>query len=154
MDISDFIEKKDDWDKFINENFDSVEYEEPFSPLPFYRINLVNKTEFLKFCTMDVQQCWVKKIDSLYAFFILIKRSAEIEKHISKRYGKWETRAEISIQGDPLGGDLFSWSAGQLKIDVSSYINMFQVSRYEMCDLVVCRNMTFGQLLERSDTGK
>jgi hypothetical protein len=60
----------------------------------------------------------------------------------------------ISIQGDPIGGGLFSWSAGQLKIDASSYINMFRVPRYEMCDLVVCRNMTYGQLLEKSNTEK
>lgn len=149
MDISDLIEKKGDIEKFIKENFDSVEYEEAWkNPLPFHRVNLVNKTDSLKFCTMNVQQCWVKKIDTLYAFFILIKTSAEIEKHISKRYGVWETKAEISIQGDPLGGDLISWSAGQLKIDLSSYFNTAQIPRYEMCDLVVCRNMTYAQLLE------
>jgi hypothetical protein len=101
MDISDFIEKKDDLAKFIKENFDTVEYEEPFSPIPFYRVNLVNKTESLKFCTMNVQQCWIKKSDTLYAFFILIKTSAEIEKHISKRYGKWESKALLVFKVIP-----------------------------------------------------
>lgn len=154
MDISDFTEKTDDLEKFINENFDSVEYEEPFSPLPGDWVSLINKTESLKFCTMNVQQCWAKKIDTLYAFFILIKTSAEIEKHISERYGIWETRGEISIQNERLGGDLFSWNAGQVKIDVSSYFNIWQVPRYEMCDLVIYRNMSITQLQERSDTRK
>lgn len=154
MDISDFIEKKDGLEQFITENFNYVEYEQSCNPLLFERVNLVNKTDSLRFCTMNIEQCWIKKIDTLYAFFILIKTSAEIEKHISRRYGIWETRTEISIQGDRLGGDLFSWSAGQLKIDVSSYFNVFRVPRYEMCNLVVCRNMTYGQLLEKPDTGK
>jgi hypothetical protein len=154
MDIADFLEKKDDLDKFINEHFDSVQYEQGHNPLLYERINLINKTDSLKFCTMNVQQCWVKQIDSLYAFFILIKTSPEIEKYISRRYGIWETRAEISIQGDQLGGDLFSWSAGAFEIDVSTYFNVTQVPRYEMCDLVVCRNMTYQQLMEKPHTGK
>ena len=148
MDISDFLEKKVDLDKFINENFDSVEYDKLWGPLPFYQVNLVNKAESLKFCTMNVQQCWVKKIDTLYAFFILIKTSAEVEKHISDRYGKWENKGEISTQDGPIGGDLISWSAGEVKIDVSSYFNVHRVSRYEKCELVICRNMTFRQLMD------
>ena len=103
---------------------------------------------------MNVQQCWVKKIDTLYAFFIIIKTSAEIEKHISKRFGKWETTAEISAQGGRIGDDLFSWSAGQMEIDVSSFFNPIGVSKFEGCDLVICRNMTYRQLIERSDSGK
>jgi hypothetical protein len=151
MDISDFLEKKGDLEKFINENFDSVEYDELRGPLLLYRVNFVNKKESLKFCTMSVQQCWVKKIDKLYAFFILIKTSAEVEKHISERYGKWEVKGEISTQDGPIGGDLFSWSAGQVKIDVSSYFNTFRVARYEKCELVICRNMTLSQLIDRSE---
>jgi hypothetical protein len=154
MDISDFIEKKDDLERFVNENFNRIEYEEPFSPLPGKRVKLVNNTDSLKFCTMSIQQCWVKKVDNLYAFFIIIKTSAEIEKRISNRYGKWETKAEISIQNERIGGDLFSWNAGQVKIDVSSYINILHDPRYEMCDLIVCRNMTYTQLLEVSDAEK
>ena len=153
MDISDFIEKKDDLEKFINENFDSVEYKVPSNPLFFYRVNLINKTESLKFCTMNIQQCWVNKIDTLYGFFILIKTSAEIEKNISKIYGKWETRSEGNIDGHSLG-DEFSWSAGKLKIDVSSYSNPLGIPKYDMCKLVMCNKMTINQLLQKPHTEK
>jgi hypothetical protein len=148
MDISDFVGKKDDLEKFINENFDSIEYEELWNPLLFYRVNFVNKTDLLTFCTMNVQQCWVKRVGKLYAFFILIKKSAEVEKHISERFGKWEVRGEISTNDGPMGDDLFSWTVGEVKIDASSYSNAFRVKRYEMCDLVICRNMTRAQLLD------
>ena len=69
MDIADVIEKKNDLGKFINEHFDSVVYEEPFGPFPGNRVHLINKTDSFKFCTMNVQQCWVKKTRYLICFF-------------------------------------------------------------------------------------
>lgn len=149
MDIADLIEKKGDLGRFIRMNFDSVEYVQFRTPLPFMQVNLVSHTDALTFCTMNVQQCWVKRVGVLYAFFMLIRRSDEIEKHISKRFGIWETRGGISIGGDPPDDEMISWNAGPVKIDVSQYINVLDVPKYEMCDLVVCGNMTYRQLLEK-----
>ena len=148
MDISDVIERKNHLDDFITKNFENIYYEFPAKPLPFYSVHLINKTRSFEFCNMNIEQCWVKKIDTLYAFFILIKKSAEIEKHISQRYGKWETSAEIVSQNGIIDGDLFSWRVGDLKIDVSTYFNTSANPRYDECCLVVCRNMTHGQLSE------
>ena len=154
MDISDFIENKYDLEKFINENFEDIEYQESSNPLLVFQVNRINKTESLKFCSMNVQQCWVKQIDTLYAFLFLLNDLLKL-KSISPNdmvYG--ETRGEISIQDSCIGGDLFSWNTGQMEIDVSQFLNSFQVPRYEMRDLVVCRDMSITPLLERSDTRK
>jgi len=145
MDISDFFGKKDEM-KFIDENFESIEYDSLRSPLLTYRVNFVNRIENLKFCGLTIQQCWVKKTGRLYAFFMIIKKSREVEKRISGRYGKWEVQGEISTQDGPLGGTLFMWSAGDIKIDLCTYFNTFRVPKYENCELVICRNMTLRQL--------
>jgi len=148
MDISEIAGRQEDLEDFIHHYFDSVEYDRVFSPILLYHVNFINKTDHLTFCKMNIQQCWVKKINDLYAFFMVIKTSAEVEKNISARYGKWDTKGSISIQDSPLGGDLIMWSKGDINIDVSSYQNTFRIPKYEACELVICGNMTSRQLLD------
>jgi hypothetical protein len=148
MDISEIVGKQEDLEDFIHHYFDSVEYDRVFSPILFFNVNFISKTDHLTFCKMNIQQCWVKKTNDLYAFFMVIKTSAEIEKNISLRYGKWDTKGSVSIQDVPLGGDLFTWNIGHISIDVSSYENMLRIPKYEACELVVCGNMTYRQLLD------
>jgi hypothetical protein len=151
MDISDVIKKDSDLDRFIYENFDSVEYDTFQNPLLSYRVNFVNKTGPIRFCTMNIQQCWVKKAGRMYAFFMLIKKSAEVERHISDRYGKWEVRGDVSTKDGPIGNNLFMWTLGDVKIDISTYLNTFRDPRYEFCELVICRNMTHSQMMDMSE---
>ena len=148
MDISEIAGRQEDLEDFIHRYFDSVEYDRVLSPILLYHLNFINKTDHLTFCKMNIQQCWVKKINDLYAFFMVIKTSAEVEKNISARYGKWDTKGSISIQDSPLGGDLIMWSKGDINIDVSSYQNTFRIPKYEACELVICGNMTSRQLLD------
>lgn len=154
MDISDFLENKDDIERFINENFTRFKDEELLSPLRIYQVNLINKTESLTFCTMDVQQCWIRKIDTLYAFFILIKTSADVEKHISERYGRWQMVSEIGTQDGRIGGNLFSWNADKMEINMTSFFNPLAVAKYEQCELVICSNLTFSYLINGSNSEK
>ena len=60
----------------------------------------------------------------------------------------WDTKGSISIQDSPLGGDLITWSKGDINIDVNSYQNTFRIPKYEACELVICGNMTSHQLLD------
>src|SRR5579859_6856965 len=97
MDISDIIDRREEVEDFVHRNFDSIEYDRLIKPILFHKINFINKTEHLTFCKMNVEQCWVKKSNDLYAFFMVIKTSAEVEKNISARYGKWDTKGSISV---------------------------------------------------------
>jgi len=148
MDISEIVGKQEDLEGFVHHYFDSVEYDRVFSPILLFHVNFINKTDHLTFCKMNIQQCWAKRSNELYAFFMVIKTSAEVEKNISARYGKWDTKGSISIQDSPLGGDLIMWSKGDINIDVSSYQNTFRIPKYEACELVICGNMTSRQLLD------
>jgi hypothetical protein len=148
MDISEIIGKRKQLESFIHGNFNSIEYNRNRSPILLYNVNFINKTDRLTFCNMNIQQCWVKKRGELYAFFMIIKTSADIERYISAKYGKWDTKGSISIADTPLGGDIITWSMGEVKIDVSSYPNAFNIPKYELCDLVICGNMTLKQLLD------
>jgi hypothetical protein len=151
MDISDFIGRQSDLHSFIDGNFDPVEYEGFENPVHPFKVDFINRIGSLKFCTMPIQQCWVRKVDTLYAFFIIVKTTADVQKNISNRYGKYDISASITTQGVPVGGQIFMWHSEQLDIEVSSYFNTFKIPKYEKCDLIICRNMTRRQLTGRPD---
>lgn len=149
IDIADHIGTRDELERFLKENFDTIKQQEPLGALLFYKADLINKTGSLTFCKMHVQQCWVKKIDTLFAFFIAIKTAAGIEKNIASRYGPWKESAEISSDSGPMGGTMFFWRIGQLNIETSTFFTFDP--RFEMCDLVTCRTINLEQLIKGED---
>jgi hypothetical protein len=146
MDISDVVGGKSNLDSFIDCNFDKVEYPGFESPIFLSNVNFINKNDSLKFCTMDIQQCWVKRIDTCFAFFIVIKRTNDIRKNISAKYGGYDVTAWATSEGTPIGTGIFIWRKRQLLIYLESYLNILKTPRYEMCDLIICGNMTFDQI--------
>ena len=151
MNISDFIGRQNDLESFIDCNFDKVQYDGFEKPVYFYKVDFINKTPCLKFCTMSIQQCWVKKIDTSYTFFIIIKSTADVQKKISARYGRWDVSGFITTQGTPVGGSHFIWRREHVNISVESYINIFRIPKYEMCELVIFGNMKPNQLMDRPE---
>lgn len=72
MEIADIIARQYDLSRFIHDNFDKVDYDDTTksvfqNPIFPYKVDFINRTDSLKFCNMSIQQCWLKKIDSLYA---------------------------------------------------------------------------------------
>jgi len=146
MNISDFIGSQSDLDSFIDCNFNKVEYHGFESPIFLSNINFINKNDSLKFCMIGIQNCWVKRIDTCYAFFIVIKRTNDIRKNISAKYGGYDVAASATSEGTPIGNGIFIWRKRHLLIYLESYLNILKTPRYEMCDLIICGNMTFDQL--------
>jgi hypothetical protein len=146
MDISNFIGGRSDIEYFIDSYFDKVEYDGFNNPIFPFKVNFINKEDSMKFCTMNIQQCWVQKIDTLYSFFIVIKRAADLQKNISAKYGRWNISGQVAAQGIPIGGGLAMWSKENLNITLRTYFNALQIPEYEMCDLVIIGNMKSSQL--------
>ena len=146
MDIADIMVNQRSLDSFIQSNFDKAGYGS-VNPLIYYKIDYVNRTDSLTFCSMSIVQCWVRRTDSLYAFFILVKRSANSRKNITEKYGSPTIMARIDTQGIPIGAGLFMWRKEQLNIELTTYFNTAGIPKYEMCDLIICGNSKRDQLL-------
>jgi len=129
MEIADVIKGQYDLDRFIHDNFDKIDYGDTAksgfgNPTFPYKMDFINRTDSLKFCTMNIQQCWLKKINDLYAFFIIIKTTADVQKNISTVFGKCSASAMITSQGTSIGNGLFVWRREDLNIDQMSYFNL------------------------------
>jgi hypothetical protein len=141
IDIADFIGKQANLDSFIVCNFDKVDTAATglFSPT-IYKVDFINRTDSLKFCAMSIQQCWVKRVDSLYAFIIIVKRSAHAHTYISKVYGESDVSALVSGGGDiTIDDSIFIWRRGHLTIDLMPYYNISKLPKYDSCDEVILR---------------
>ncbi len=115
MDIATFTARQGERDSFISSNFSKVEYGLE-NPLRFYKVNFINRTDSLRFCTMNIKQCWVKKKNDLYEFFMLIKKTEDIEEHIAAVYGPCNASSVITTQGIPIGDGLLFWKKDHLNI--------------------------------------
>lgn len=147
MDISDYKGRLNDLQTFIDSNFFTVEYEGFENPMHPFKVGFINRTDSLKFCTMTVLQCWVQRIDTFYSFFMILKRSAAVKRHITSVYGNCDVSALVTAEGINMSDSLFMWRRGHLRIDEQPYYNISGIPKFEDCDLIIFGNMKFEQLL-------
>ena len=147
MDISEYVDQPDDLETFIDSNFVTVKYDGFENPMYPFKVNFINRTDSLKFCAMNVQQCWVQRIDTFYSFFMIIKRTAVIKKRITSVFGNCSISASVTAEGIHIDDSLFIWSSGHINIDQNKYYNISRNPKFEECELIIFGNMRFKQLL-------
>jgi|SRR6185312_5178161 len=151
MDISEILDRPGEIENFVRANFDRVEYDQVLSPVFPFKADFVNRVDSLKFCSMHIQQCWIKKVNTLFAFFMVVKRTSEIERNITSIYGKCDAVGSIYAEESPIVDSLFMWHRGNIYVETNSYYNFLRLPNCEMCDLIILRNMSRNQLSDRSE---
>jgi hypothetical protein len=149
MEISKCWNSKNDVESYIRKYFIPVDSNTTFDTLFPCTANYINAVDSLSFLGMRVEQCWVKKEGSLYAFFILIHESQGLEEAISSVYGNPRIKAQTYANDTPLGREYNVWQDGDINLELVSFRNLTKTKRYENCELLIAGNMSRRQLTGR-----